>query len=166
MGIAITLKNYLQANRVAFDLLHHHYAEGSHNTACAARIPSRSLAKAVVFRDEDFYYTLAVIPSDRKVRRHTLNQIFDRHLELADEEELDRLFSDCARGAVPALGQAYGVNVIWDEQLLDVDDIWMQAGDHEHLIHISRRQFEILMETTLREKFSAEAPGPALKKAG
>ncbi len=161
MGIALTLENYLNSQRIHFDLLRHEYSEGSHNTACAARVPFRNLAKGVVFRDEDFYYTVAVVPSTNKVRRHTLNQIFDRHLELADEEELGDLFVDCAHGAVPALGQAYGINVIWDEQLLEVDDIWMEAGDHEHLIHISRQQFEALMSPTLREKFSAEAGAAA-----
>ena len=165
MGIAVKLENFLQSQRIHFDLLKHDYTEGSFNTAFAAHVPTRNLAKAVVFRDEDLYYTMAVLPSRNKVRRHTLNQIFDRSLELADEEELSDLFDDCAPGAIPALGQAYGLNVIWDDQLMDADEIWMEAGDHEHLIHLDKDEFLELMDEYMHAKFSATLPTLDVERA-
>lgn len=158
MGIAMTQEGFLQSKAVPFDLLKHRYTEGSFNTAKAAKIPLRNLAKAVVFRDEDFFYTIAIIPSNYKVRRHTLNQIFDRSLTLADAEEVDALFKDCAPGAVPVLAQAYGRHIIWDDQLLDAEEIWMEAGDHEHLIHISKEGFEHLMSDHMHATFSLLQP--------
>jgi Ala-tRNA(Pro) deacylase len=104
MGVAASVETYLKTKGVNFTLLEHEYSEGSFNTARIAHIDETSLAKAVLVRDEDFHYTLCVLPSRNKILRHTLNQIFDRHMELVDEDELHDIFRDCAAGAVPALG--------------------------------------------------------------
>ena len=158
MGISITLKNYLNTQQIKFELIEHDYCEGSYNTVRSAHIDSLKLAKGVVFRDEDRHYTMCVLPAQNKVRRLTLNQIFDRHLVLAAEEELEYLFSDCQLGAIPALGQAYGMSVIWDDELLKAKDIYIEAGDHLHLIHIHRDQFCKLMSDTMHDHFSRMKP--------
>ena len=114
MGIAITLKKFLRSQKINYDVLEHRYAEGSHDTAQLAEVPAGQLLKGVVFRDEDFFYTMAIVPAHHRVLRHTLNEVLGRHLVLADEEELRRLFFDCEPGAIPSFGQAYGLNIIWD----------------------------------------------------
>lgn len=156
MGVAITLENFLKTQGIRFDVVEHRYTEGSVNTALSAEVPSQQLAKGVVFRDEDLHYTMAVLPASHRVLRHTLNQILDRRLELADEEELDDIFFDCEHGAIPSFGQAYGINVIWDDQLQDVNDLWLEAGDHQHLIHIHRKDFNRLMCGFMHETISCE----------
>jgi Ala-tRNA(Pro) deacylase len=154
MGVAITLDNYLKTKDVEFDIVQHPYTEGSFNTALCANIPAEALIKGVVFRDEDFHYTMAVIPASNRVLRHTLNQVFDRHLVLADEDELNNIFFDCEQGAIPSFGQAYGLNVIWDDQLLERPDFWLEAGDHEHLIHLANEDFQRLMQSCLHDRIS------------
>ena len=155
MGVALTLEQYLKTRNVDFDLTPHHYSEGSCNTALCAAIPSHCLAKAVVFRDEDLHYTMAVVPADHRVLRHTLNEILDRHLELADEDELETIFFDCQQGAIPSCGQAYGLNVVWDDRLSLQADLWLEAGDHENLVHLSGDNFMRLMANCLHETISA-----------
>lgn len=156
MGVASNLAHFLTQKKVPFELVPHQYAEGSVNTAISAHIPTNQLAKAVVFRDEDMYYTVAVLPASYKVKRHTLNMIFDRHLELAGEDELEVLFEDCAPGAIPILGQAYGLRVIWDDALSEQEAVYMEAGDHMHLLKVKREDFLALMENNLHERFSGE----------
>lgn len=154
MGVAITLENFLKSQKVRYDLLEHRYTEGSHNTAKCADIPSGQLIKGVVFRDEDFFYTMAIVPSSNRVLRHTLNEVLGRRLELADEEELDSLFFDCEHGAIPSFGQAYGINVIWDDQIAEASELWLEAGDHQHLIHLKRRDFDRLMRHHMHDTIS------------
>lgn len=156
MALASNLAQFLSQQKVPFEIITHQYAEGSVNTANSAHISPLQLAKAVVFRDEDMYYTVAVLPASYKVKRHTLNQIFDRHLELAGEDELEVLFEDCAPGAIPILGQAYGLRVIWDDALSEQEEVYMEAGDHEHLIKLKRDDFLALMGNNLHERFSCE----------
>jgi Ala-tRNA(Pro) deacylase len=156
MGVATTIENYLKHNHIQFSLLEHAYAEGSFNTARVAQIDNRCLAKGVLLRDEDFHYTLCVLPSSHKILRHTLNQIFDRHMHLVEEDELIQFFKDCEEGAVPIVGKAYGIDVIWDDELLSNDVIYMEGGDHRHLIFINQTEFSKLMEDTLHDHFSAD----------
>lgn len=156
MGIAAKVKKYLDTRAITYSLLTHEYSEGSLNTASAAHIDKSSLAKGVLVRDEDFHYTLCVLPSNKKILRHTLNQIFDRHMSLVEEDELNEIFSDCAPGAIPALGDAYGLDVIWDDELMAAPKVFLEAGDHRHLICMEQREFLKLMEGKLHERFSGE----------
>jgi Ala-tRNA(Pro) deacylase len=156
MGVATTLEKFLKDKHVPFTIIEHDYAEGSYNTARAAKIDDRSLVKAVLLRDEDFHYWLCALPTHNKILRHTLNQLFDSHLELVDEEELQKIFADCAPGAVPALGSAYGLDVIWDEELLNQPELYIEAGDHLHLIKLPTEAFTRLMENAMHDHFSAD----------
>lgn len=156
MGVAASVEKYLKRKGITFSLLAHDYSEGSFNTARIAQIDENTLAKAVLVRDEDFHYTLCVLPSRNKIRRHTLNQIFDRRIELVDEDELYEVFKDCAQGAIPALGEAYGLDVIWDEELAESPVVFIEAGDHRHLIRLTQDQFARLMQDKLHEHFSIE----------
>ncbi len=156
MGIAISLKKYLENTNTPFELISHDYSAGASNTAKSANIAGASLAKGVLLRDEDFHYTLCALPADHQIRRHTLNQILDRRLSLADEDELQTLFKDCEQGAVPALGKAYGLHVLWEDDLLENEAIFIEAGDHRHLIRLSRENFEQLMGGELHEHFSCK----------
>jgi Ala-tRNA(Pro) deacylase len=80
-----------------------------------------------------------------------------RSLELASEKEFRNLFVDCEPGAVPALGEAYGVQVIWDDELAYTADIYIEAGDHEHLIWLERRDFRKLMSSLPHSIISKDA---------
>jgi Ala-tRNA(Pro) deacylase len=44
------------------------------------------------------------------------------------------------------LSNAYGLDVIWDEQLTNASEIYIEAGDHESLIHLHGEDFCKLME--------------------
>jgi Ala-tRNA(Pro) deacylase len=156
MGVAATVEKYLKAKQINFTLLEHDFCVGSYNTALAARIDDHCLAKGVLLRDEDFHYTLCVLPTRNKILRHTLNQIFDRHMVLVEEEELAEIFKDCEERAIPALGDAYGLDVIWDEELMGVKEIYIEAGDHRHLIRLMQPDFVHLMQAHLRDHFSTD----------
>ena len=75
---------------------------------------------------------------------------------MAQENELPSLFQDCELGAVPALSEAYGLDVIWDDQLQAVSEIYIEAGDHENLIHMQGDSFCRLMKEMPHSIISAE----------
>lgn len=154
MAIARTLNRFLNQHHIEYDLMSHTYSEGSINTAQCASIPANNLLKAVVFKDEDRFYTMAVLPSSHRVLRHTLNGIFGSPLKMVDEEELSIIFHDCKPGAIPSIGQAYGLRVIWEEEISENNDLWIEAGDHTHLIRIPRNAFLQIMDTSMHDKIS------------
>jgi Ala-tRNA(Pro) deacylase len=146
MAIAKSLINYLKEREIEYDLVAHDHSVTSMATARKANIPAHQVAKAVVLRDDDGY-VLGVLPASHKLEIDWVNAELKRGLTLACEDEFKKLFDDCEPGAVPALGDAYGLQVIWDDDLQYTADIYIEAGDHEHLIWMDRKAFKKLMRS-------------------
>ena len=56
-----------------------------------------------------------------------------RSVHLASEEEVEDIFVDCARGAVPPVGECYGLDVIVDNSLNDHSDFYIEGGRSRHV---------------------------------
>jgi len=145
MAIATTLKSYLEDHHVKYDMVNHVHSATALESAHSAHVPSHQVAKAVVLEDAHGYIG-SVMPSHTRLDLEWVNESLGRKLELAHEDELPDLFKDCDLGAVPALSNAYGLDVIWDEQLTNASEIYIEAGDHENLIHMHGDEFCKLME--------------------
>lgn len=146
MAIAKTLLTYLKQREIRYDLVPHSHTATAVASAHAANLPPHQVAKAVVLCD-DAGYVLSVVPSNHSLEIAWVNQELGRNLAMATETEFSNLFADCEPGAVPALGEAYGVQVIWDDELAYTSDIYIEAGDHEHLIWLDRHDFKKLMSS-------------------
>ena len=153
MAVAITLKDYLETEGVRYDLIEHPYSVTSMRTAFEAHVSGEDVAKGVVLHDgED--YLLAVVPATHQVLLGKLRKKYNRYLSLAEEGELHEIFTDCSVGAVPPVGKAYGVNVIFDDHLSEREDIYFEAGDHTDLIHVTGEDFQTLMSNVPHGNFS------------
>ncbi len=144
MTMAPRVEAHLEKVGVSYELIKHPLSHNSHQSARAAHLPAEKLAKAIITHDGD-RYCMCVIPANHRLLLSALDQHMHGHFRLASEEELQWLFDDCAQGAIPALGQVYGMHVIWDECFENMDDIYFEGGDHQHLVHLSRAAFMELM---------------------
>ena len=153
MAIAITLQEYLQKNDIHYDVLPHVYTHTSLGTARAANVPQSQLAKPVILKD-DKGYLMAIIPATHQVKLGALSRQMKRRLGLATEPELESLFSDCDRGAIPPVGEAYKMDMIVDDSLDACSDVYFEAGDHIDLIHVQHDQFSQLMQHAEHSSFS------------
>ena len=154
MSVAMTMQDYLDRWGVEYELVPHPLTTSSQETAEAAHIPGDKLAKAVL--TEDYRgYLMVVIPANYQVAFDQLDVELDRRLELATEEELVDIFTDCKVGAIPPLGEAYGIDVALDQRLTSCDDIYFEAGDHSALVHMSGDDFRDLMASAEHGNFSS-----------
>ena len=153
MGIPNTVSEYLHAHEVDFTVVPHRQTVTSMETAEAAHVPGDAVAKAVVLEDGE-RYVLAVIPATHRLDAIAVEGLLDREVRMVGEQDFSVLFRDCRRGAVPAIGHAYGVTTIVDVALAARPDVYIEAGDHENLIHVNRRGFERLMAGSERGAIS------------
>jgi len=153
MGIAITLREYLDNTDFQYDVLPHTHTGSSSETAQASNISGEKIAKAVILEDEEGYL-MAVIPATHRVDLGVLHKKLDRRVGLATEAELEDIFMDCERGAVPPFGQIYGLDVMIDDSLNGLDDVYFEAGNHDELIHLNGNDFTTLMEDAGHGAFS------------
>ena len=153
MGIAKTVVDCLQKDRVSYDVVTHPRTVCTRETAERVAIPADRVAKAVVLSDHRGY-VMAVIPANRYVSVKTLSKKLNRKLALVREERLSPVFKDCELGAIPPLGPAYGMETIVDDSLVGQPEIYFEAGDHEELIRVSGEQFLALLRQARHGQFS------------
>jgi len=153
MGVATTLQDYLESRGIAYEVVEHPHTNSAMRAAEAAHVPGDQVAKPVLLGDDDSYL-LAVIPATHRLELDRVNQIMARSLEMLPEDEIEATFSDCERGAIPAIGEPYGVDVVVDPALVQQPEVYFESGDHEHLIHVHGDVFRGLMEDVPRVHLS------------
>jgi Ala-tRNA(Pro) deacylase len=57
--------------------------------------------------------------------------------------------------AVPAVGECYGLDVIVDDSIDTLPDVYLEGGDHITLIHLDQGQFARLNVEARHGRFSA-----------
>jgi len=145
MAVAATIQDYLDSHRVAYQIIEHPHTKNVTQTAEIAHIPRDQMAKPVLLGD-DVNYLLAIIPATHRLDLDRLNQIMARSLEVIEDDEVALTFSDCEQGAIPVVGEAYGVDAVLDAGLSHQQQVFFEAGDHEHLVQMSGDDFRLLME--------------------
>ena len=144
MGMAITLKKYLSNEDADYRVLPHQPRFTSTEVAQAAHVAGDDLAKAVLLK-ADKGLMLVVVPSTHVVDLAEVSHKTGQRLGLATEQDVKETFQDCETGAIPPCGSAYGLKVLLDKSLTNHGDIYFEAGDHEHLVHMSGQEFERLV---------------------
>jgi Ala-tRNA(Pro) deacylase len=152
-AVAATLKTHLDTAGVYYDVRTHPWAPTASEVAEAAHVPGDRLAKAVLLHD-GAGPVLAVLPSTHQVSVELLNRALGRALELAPEDQIAVYFADCAVGAVPALGAAYGVETVVDRSLDTSESVFFEAGDHKHLVGMTGSDFHRVLDNARWENFS------------
>ena len=153
MPIAATLQKHLSRKHVAYDVVPHPPTMASVSTAQACRVPPERVAKGVVVRTED-RYVLAVLPASRRISRAELKAELGENFALASENELEQLFVDCAPGAVPPIGECYGLDAVVEPSVCDQPDVYFEGGDHATLIRVSQTQFAELTANAPHARFA------------
>jgi len=154
---ASTVQLYLDTHGVEFDTLAHNSAISSMRAAKAAHVSADKVAKAIVLKklEKEECYVVAVIPASHRLHRLELQTHLDEHIDLALEEELIGLFPDCEPGAVPPLGEAYGIETVVDDSIAELSDVYFEGGDHVTLVHVTGPAFCRLMTSAKHGRFSS-----------
>jgi len=154
MSVARKLETYLDRNGIEAEVLAHRRTSTAAQSAHASHLPSDQVAKAVLLRDGKGYL-LAVLPASCHLELDAVERLCGRPVSLAAEDEIGRLFPDCEFGSVPPVGAAYGVPAVVDDALVAQPDIYLEAGDHLHLLHVAGAAFAGLMRDVQHGRLSA-----------
>jgi len=153
MTIASRIRTYLTREHVNFDEVVHAPAMSAIMAAEVAHVGEDAMAKGVVLRTKD-RFMLAVVPANHHVRLGALRKYLGEDVGLATEDEIHLLFGDCDLGAVPPIGDAYGVETIVDDALIGANHIYFEGGDHRTLIHLGAEEWQRLTKKMPHAAFS------------
>lgn len=153
MAIAPTLARYLKAKNAKYDVLSGALSLPAERARAFREIPGDRLAKAVLLRDATGY-VLAVLPSSHRIRLTELKHQFGDDVEFAGRQEIMELFDDCADGALPALGECYGLDLVVELEFNASPEVYFEAGDQASLVHMSGAEFAGLTRHAQLRHFS------------
>lgn len=133
--------DYLDRKLVRYAHTRHSHAHTAREVAVVEHIAPQKLAKTVVYHSESGY-GMAVVRADEFVDFEELRVLLGaRGVRLAREEELAELFPGSELGAMPPLGNLFGLPVFLDRGLLAPSNIAFNAGTHRDLIHMGVDDF-------------------------
>ena len=130
MAVTAAVQEFLRRANVGYSVFPHPPAYTAQEEAAVTHVPGRDWAKAVIcFADGEPIQ--AVVPADLAVDLNRLMMLCGAEtLRLAREDELEWLFPDCERGAMPPLGPLYKQRVFVDESLASEEQIVFNGGTH------------------------------------
>src|SRR5262249_18207847 len=136
------LDELLTSRHIPFERLYHRPAYTAQRVAEMLHVPGKDVAKTVLLRT-DQGYVLIVLPASLKVDLERVRQCLgDDSAELASEPEMDQLFPDCERGAMPPFGSLYHLPTLVDESLAEDERIVFEAQNHEQAIRMTYHDYE------------------------
>ena len=131
----------------------HEPTKSAMRTAEACRVSGDRGCQAVVLHDE-YGYILAILPASHQIRLDDLRRQLGLDVDLAAEYEIEELFDDCIPGAIPPVGECYGLETVVDERQ---PEVYLEGGDHATLVHMTHAQFASLTVTARHGSFSVHA---------
>jgi Ala-tRNA(Pro) deacylase len=148
MPMSTRIKNHLELNNIPYSLLTHPSSYTAQGAAAVMHVSGREVAKTVVVQAGKDYY-LVVLPASYHVKPEKLANVIGRPTRLATEDEFISLFPDCELGAMPPLGELYGLSVYVDESLAADKEIIFNAGTHRDAIRMNYDDFVRLTKPTV-----------------
>jgi Ala-tRNA(Pro) deacylase len=140
MSISTRIKTHLDENQIAYTMLTHAPVYTAQGAAAIMHISGQEVAKTVVVQAGNDSY-LVVLPASYHVSLDKLGKVIGRPVRLATEWEFSSLFPDCEVGAMPPLGEIYGLSVYVDESLTADKEIIFNAGTHKDAVRMDFADF-------------------------
>ena len=141
MAIPQRIRDYLDSQNVPYETLHHSQAFTAQEVAHSLHVSGKKCVKAVV-AEGDSKTVIVVIPASHRLNFQELKSALRAsQLEMLVERELVGLFPDCDLGAVPPIGNLYGIDVWVDRAVASTEKILFCAGTHEDCIRMRYSDF-------------------------
>ena|SRR6266446_2176558 len=146
------IRDYLQSRNVWFERLLHNPTPTASRRAQSLHVPGRSVAKGVLLKAGE-RFVLAVLPATARIDLAQLPLLLMSEVRLATEDEVEQVFGDCERGALPPFGRLYGLMTVVDVSLAGDSDMVFVANQRHEGVRMRFRDYEAL-EAPFRASFA------------
>lgn len=148
MSVLERIRQVLSAQGVSYELLEHEPVTTSEEAARVRGVPLRTGAKAMVLKTKEGFL-LAVFPANRRINFKRLRGVLGaRRLRLATPEEVETI-TGLTKGAIPPLGNLFGLPTYMDPALLEEEFIYFNAGSHTHSVRMRSADLLRLVQPTV-----------------
>jgi Ala-tRNA(Pro) deacylase len=137
---------FLDQAGVKYETCEHTPVFSAQGLAAAEHEHGKYVAKPVIVKADD-RFLMCVLPAQSKVDLGKLKgQLDSQSVQLADEDEIGKLFPDCELGAEPPFGNLYDLPTVIEKSLEADDHILFQAGTHGKAIRMAMADYRKLVQ--------------------
>jgi Ala-tRNA(Pro) deacylase len=130
------IRNLLRQRGVPYHELHHPEAFTAQELAQREHVSGHRVAKVVIVLADGRPIELVLPASRRVVLERVRDLLGATDVRLAQENEIEKSFSDCEVGAVPPLRHWKDVDVLMDASMQIEGEILFQAGTHRDAVRL------------------------------
>jgi Ala-tRNA(Pro) deacylase len=131
----------LELRGIPFEEMHHPEVYTAQEVAQREHVSGHRVAKVVVVMADGRPVEL-ILPASRHANLDRVRTVLHAHeIRLATEAEMERYFTDCEVGAIPALRHWKDVDVLMDPSLNVEGHILFQAGTHADAVRLNFRDW-------------------------
>jgi len=141
MAIPQRIRDYLDSQNVPFETIHHSQAFTAQDVAHCLHVSGKKCVKAVVAEGDGKTVLVVALASHRLNFEELKAALRVHHLEMLVESELVGIFPDCDVGAIPPIGNLYGLEVWVDRSVASIEKIVFCGGTHEDCIRMRYSDF-------------------------
>ncbi len=142
---------FLDESGAKYEITEHKPAFSAQRMAAEEHEPGRYVAKPVLVKADD-KFILCILSACNKIDLGALKaQLGAKSVELATEDDIAEIFTDCELGAEPPFGNLYGLDTVMDKYLEKGGHIIFQAGSHDKAVRMSVEDYRKLAEAKVLE---------------
>jgi Ala-tRNA(Pro) deacylase len=159
----MSVTELLDKSGVQYELSEHKPTFSAQRLAAQEHESGKHVAKPVLVK-ADGKNIMCVLAANRKVDLRKLKgQLGADSVELASEEQLGGIFTDCELGAEPPFGNLYDLPTIMDKDMEKDDHILFQSGSHVKAIRMSMTDYRKLVEPSVLDFSYHETANPQMR---
>lgn len=141
MAMSQNLKKYLDKENVSYEAIEHKVDYTAQEIAGSLHVPGKQMVKSVIVKVNG-EFIMCVLPSIHLIDFEKLKNITNsKDVQLAEENEIAKLFPDYEIGTEPPFGQLYGLKVYADKILQEDDEIVFNAGTHTDVVRMKLNDY-------------------------
>lgn len=145
MMISKTISQFLDQKGMKYAVLPHAETRTLEETTEAIGASFAKVLRAVVITDGTTHF-MAVLPITHVLDFKALQQQLGHEFRVARFRDFSDRFTCCARGSVPPLGTAFGMPMLIDISVRDLEEVFFEPGSHTEAIKMRGRDFRALVE--------------------
>src|SRR5262249_18904107 len=145
MAVGGIVREFLDGQGIKYSVISHSKAFTAQEVAALTHVRGKDVAKTVIVKSGD-KLAMVVIPAHHHVALETLSQALGGEPRLASEAEFKDSFPECESGAMPPLGNLYGLPVWVSEALTRDEEIVFNAGTHTDAIRMKYADYDRLVK--------------------
>ena len=143
------LKVFLDDNKIKYSEISHYPAYTAQDIASSIHHTGKEIAKSVILKTDNGY-VMAVLPASKVINENLLKIVIrTSKLELATEDEIEKLIPDFPVGAVPPFGNLFNIPVYVSKHLADKEEIIFNAGSRTRVIKMRFNDYEKLVRPVI-----------------